>query len=551
MQLATAQRQLGRRNYAEATKACIAALRALQAGGWSVWTDNHSVSAAERIVVEQVQSADEVVRLFGPLILEERHVQRWVIASHLVSLFGSKLDTTQQAALLEVAIDHIRQIVGEASHEPFLYIGESAPGTASQALFELLLWALDHPAWERRDSAASMVLWLARTSDTWLADLVPLAVSMDRRNRADIAAASLDIVSHEDPVGLWKRIWPHIDLPMVLESCHHVSRLAILMRIAERASKHGENSASEALRALHSKFPENCPSASPAKEERPPSYVPHTLHSLWKNLADLKVLTDGAVKAFADNMAQGCAPLTVETARELEMLVATGGRESTELSLGRWAATIRYCLNTALYYPMPVSRLTKVEAALRTYNPESLQEPENGRTLLTSLVASLQEGNERSYKPSSGDLIYLDLQCFLVLRDKPIQVELVAHLIPPGQPQGQQHRAYSFSSTELPRPGPDVPISVSGRARVAAAHFGALTPAIPTPQFLHLTGASSADIVRYHWRDGSTVEKVGSSRRYEATLLAIRRDALQLPSGWRLGWTLWVNGALRANLSKS
>lgn len=550
MQLATAQRLLGRRNYVEATKSCIAALRALQAGGWSVWTDNHSASAAERLVVGQVQSADEVVRLYGPLILEERHVQRWAIASHLVSLFGTKLITAQQADLLEVAIDHIRQIVGEASPATFLYIGESTPGAASQALFELLLWALDHPAWERRDSAASMVLWLARTSDTWLADLVRLAVSMDRRNRADIAAASLDIVSRENPVGLWQRIWPHIDLPLVLESCRHVSRFAILMRIAERASKRGEHSASEVLAVLKSKFPENCPSGSPTEESRPPSCLPHTLFRLWQNLADLKVFTDGAVKAFADNMAQSCAPLTVETTAELERLVATGGRENSELSLGRWAATIRYCLNTALFYPMPASRLIKVEAALRTYNPESLQEPENGRTLLASLVASVEGGSERSYKPSSGDLIYLDLQCFLAVRGKPVQVELAAHLIPPGQPQGQQHSAYSFSSTELPRPGPDVPITVSGRGRVTAAHFGAVTPAIPTPRFLHLAGVSSADIVRYHWRDGSTVERFGSSRRYEAALLAIRRDALKLPSGWRLGWTLRVNGTLRANLSK-
>lgn len=218
--------------------------------------------------------------------------------------------------------------------------------------------------------------------------------------------------------------------------------------------------------------------------------------------------------------------------------------------MGRWAATIRYCLSTALFYPMPASRLIKVEAALRTYNPESLQEPENGRTLLASLVASVEGGSERSFKPSSGDLIYLDLQCFLAVRGKPVQVELAAHLIPPGQPQGQQHSAYSFSSTELPRPGPDVPITVSGRARVTAAHFGAVTPAIPTPRFLHLAGVSSADIVRYHWRDGSTVESFGSSRRYEAALLAIRRDALKLPSGWRLGWTLRVNGALRAYLSK-
>jgi hypothetical protein len=549
-QLMTAQAQLSRRNYAAAKQACVAALRALQAGGWSVWTDNHSASAADRLIGEQVQSADELVRLYGPLILGERHVQRWAIASHLVSLFGAKLDAAQQAALLEITIDHICQVVGAALHEPFSYIGESATGDASKALFELLLWALDHPAWERRDSAASMVLWLLRTSDSWLADLVPLAVSMDRRNRADIASASLDILSRENPVGLWQRIGPHIDLPKVIESCRHVSRLATLIRIAERASKRGDTSARDVLNTLQAKFREDSSSASPINECAPPSYVPHTLFRLWQNLADLNVFTDSAVKAFAANMAEVCAPLPVNMAAELERLVASGGRENADLSLGRWASTTRYCLNTALFYQMSTSRLAKVEALLRIHNPESLREPEDGKAMLASLVAALENGAERGYKPSHGDLVYLDLQCVLEKAGRPLHVELAAHLIPPGHPQGLQNRAYSFLSTELPMPGPDLPTSVSGRAKPTAAYFGAITPAIPAPRFLHLAGVKAGGIVRYHWRDGSTVEGVASSRRYEAALLAIRRDALQLPSGWRLGWTLRVNGNLRAILSK-
>jgi Trypsin-like peptidase domain len=550
-QLKTAHVQLGRRNFAAAKQACIAALRALQEGGWSVWTDNHSVSAADRLIGEHVQSADELVRLYGPLILDERHVQRWAIASHLVSLFGAKLDTAQQAELLDVAIDHIRQIVGEASHEPFSYVGASAAGDASSALFELLLWALDHPAWERRDSAASMVLWLVRTNDSWLVDLVPLAVSMDSRNRADVASASLDILSRENPVGLWQRIKPYVDLSRVVESCHHVSRLATFIRIAERASKCGDTSAGDALKALQAILREDNPSPRPVNKCVPPSYVPRTLFRLWQNLADLDVFTDSAMKAFAANLDVACAPIPVNTAAELERLVATGGRENAELSLGRWAATIRYCLNTALFYPMSASRLGKVEAALRTYNPESLREPEDGKALLTNLVAALESGAERGYKPSYGDLVYLDLQCYVAMARKAVHVELVAHLIPPGQPQGNVNTAYAFSSTELPTPGPDLPTSVSGRARPTAAYFGAVTPAIPTPQFLHLACGTPAGIVRYHWRDGSTVEAMDSSRRYEAALLAIRRDSLQLPSGWRLGWTLRVNGDLRAILSNA
>jgi hypothetical protein len=255
-EIAAARAHLARRNSSKAIQGCIGALRTLQAGGWSVWSDNHSCSEADRLISTQVQSADELARFYGPLVLEERHVQRWVIASHLVTLFGEKVDSAQQAALLADAIDHVRQIVGDASPASFSYIEGSVTGGASEALFELLLWTLDHPAWERRDSGAAMVLWLARTSEDWLAALARLAVSMDRRNRADIASAALDILSREDPAGLWQRISPHLEVPRVVEQCRHVSRFATFIRIAERASKRGVNSAAEALKPLQEQFTE-------------------------------------------------------------------------------------------------------------------------------------------------------------------------------------------------------------------------------------------------------------------------------------------------------
>jgi hypothetical protein len=241
-QIETARTQLNRRNFSAATQECIGALQVLQAGGWSVWSDNHSGSDADRLISAQVQNADELARLYGPLALIERHTQRWSIASHLISLVGEKAGAAQQAALLEVAIDHVRQIVGDASPAPFAYIGNSAAGTASESFLELLLWTLDHPAWARRDGGAAMVMWLARANGDWLSNLARLAVSMDRRNRADIASATLDILSREDPVGLWQRIESHIEVAWVVEQCRHVGRFATLMRIAERASKRGVDS---------------------------------------------------------------------------------------------------------------------------------------------------------------------------------------------------------------------------------------------------------------------------------------------------------------------
>ncbi|SDG74559.1 Trypsin-like peptidase domain-containing protein [Paraburkholderia phenazinium] len=549
-QIESARTHLNRRNFSAATQECIGALQTLQAGGWSVWSNNHSGSDADRLINAQVQNADELARLYGPLAREERHTQRWAIASHLISLVGNKVSAAQQAALLAVAIDHVRQIVGDASPAPFEYIGSSAAGAASEALLELLLWTLDHPAWERRDSGAAMVLWLARTNGDWLSKLAQLAVSMDRRNRADIASATLDILSREDSVGLWQRIEPHIELARALEQCRHVGRFATFMRIAERASKRGVDSATTALKTLRERFPEENPIFTPAQDKGPPSFVPPTLHELWRDLSQLGFLTEDDLRAFSAQMVDCCLPLTVEMACALESLVAEGGREDPSFPTGRWASTVRFVLNTALFQPMPVSKLRRAEVLLRAYNPETLLEPGNGGDLLKSLVACVESGRERNYMPSYGDMVFLDFQCILEMERRTVYVELTSHLVPPGQPQPVPPTAPTFKATELPRPGPDEPIAICGRALPTIAYFGSVSPAIPTPRFLQLVGAQASNTVRYHWRDGRTVTSLASSRRHETTLLAVERDALALPEGWQMLWILRVNGKARAVLHK-
>jgi hypothetical protein len=537
-----------RRNFTTATQECIRALQTLQAGGWSVWSDNHSGSDADRLINAQVQDADELARLYGPLAVEERHTQRWIIASHLISLVGKKASSAQQAELLAVAIDHVRKIVGDGLAAPFGYIGNSAACAASDGLFELLLWTLDHPAWERRDGGAAMVLWLARTNGDSLLKLARLAVSTDRRNRADIASATLDILSREDPVRLWQSIEPHLESAQVLEQCRHVGRFATFMRIAERASKRGVESAVTYFKTIQERFPEDCPNSTPAADKEPPSFVPPSLHNLWRDLSRLGVLTDDSLQVFTAQMVDSCLPLTVEMACSLESLVAEGGREDPNLPTGRWASTVRHALNTALFQPMPCSKLRRAEAALRTYNPETLLEPENGRNLLTSLVACVERGREQDYLPSYEGLVFLDFQCLLEIEQRTVHVELISHLAPPGEPHSVRPTLSTFKATALPHPGPDEPMAVCGRVLPTIAYFGSISPAIPTPRFLQLVGAQASNTVRYHWRDGSTLTGSASSRRHESTLLAIEREALALPEGWKMRWILRVNGKPRAIL---
>jgi hypothetical protein len=547
--LESARRQVARRNFSAAVQDCIAALKALQDGGWSIWSGNHSHREAEQIIGANVQGADQLARMYGPLVLDERYNQRWTVANHIISLVGKRLDAAGQAELLRVAIDHVRQLVGTAPSGPFARIGASAPGTATDALVELLLWAVDHPSWERRDSAAAMVLWCARSDAGWLPMLARLAVSMDSRARADIAAATLDILSRERPAELWKLLEPHIPPANVLADCRHVGRLATVMRIVERASTHGIESALKAVEALQRHFPEGPATLTIGSGAEPPEFLPYTLRPLWRDLDKLGVLTEPALERFVATMRTLCAPYGIESVFQLESLVAEGAREGRELATGRWASLVRYALNVSLFQPMPSTQLKRVELILRAYNPESLMDPENGRSLLASLVACLSTRNQRTYLPSYEDLVFLDVQCFLEIDRKLVHVELTSHLTPPGPSQSRRPAQYAFRATEVPHPGPEEPLAVCGRARPTVAYFGAITPAIPTPRFLQLLKANASATVRYHWRDGATSASPESSRRFESAVLAVKRDALKLPDGWRIHWILRVNGDVRAVLN--
>ncbi|MGG3793699.1 AVAST type 1 anti-phage system protease Avs1b [Pseudomonas paraversuta] len=545
--LEVARSLLRRRNSSAAVNTCIDVLRKLQAGGWSIWSKTHTGSAAENLIKSVVQDGNELARLYGPLMLEERHAQRWWVASHLIDVVAAKVDATQQAALLGIAIEHVGQMVGEASSAAFEYLNGSLMD-ATEALFELLLWTLDHPAWERRDSGAAMLLWLASANDTWLPQLVKLAFSMDPRSRADIAAAVFDVLSHRNPTLLWQRIAPHVVIADVLAECRHVGRFVTLLRIAQRASEQGGAGAAEVVSAMSSSVAEH-PASVPAENKEVPDYFPQELHELWYTLAELGVFTEASMLQMEAVVAKSCLPLSVDVAKQLETKVAEGFGEPSHLSTDRWAGKIRYSLNTALFRPMPVDTFLAIEAELRTYNPSTVSSPKDGNKLLAGLVSALENGTEQHYRPSCDGLVFLDLQSFVELEGRPAFVELISHLLPPDPRQAPYPPIYGFKSTELPPVFNDEQMAVCVRAMPVVAYFASLSPAIPTYRFTQLIGTTSSATLRYHWRDGSTVMSAGCSRRYEAALLAVHRGALTLPPGWKIAWMLRVNGDVRAVLN--
>lgn len=533
-----------RGNTAAALQAAVNVLQTLQEGGWSIWTSNHTGSPAEQMIQDEVREADAVARLYGPLVLAERHVQRWVIASHLIDKVASKLSTEQQGTLLEIAIEHVGHMIGEASTNGFDYLGGAAT-SATAALFDLLLWSLDHPSWERRDGAAAMLLWLVSQGDTYFPQVARLAFSMDPHNRADLAAAVLDVLSLRNPVAFWERLAPQIEITALLSECQHVSRLAILSRIVDRATDGGSATAQVAQALISSVLNQQTTELSVANVE-PPDYFPRGLRSDWDALARQGLVTPDTRTKTDETLTRICSPMSTTVAQLLEERVAENFREPEQFPTGRWASSVRYAFNIGLYQPMSREQLYAIDNQLRRYNPNSCATPQNGPQLLSDLIAALKNRSLQGFRPLRDSLVFLDVQCVIELNGKMATVELLAHLRSPDPQQPPYLSFDGFNSNEVAPQSPDGPMAICVRARPTVAYFSSHTPAVPTRKFLQLIGASESATVRYHWRDGNTAAGSGGSRRYESAVLAIHERALTLPRGWDMGWELRLNGNVMA-----
>ena len=197
-----------------------------------------------------------------------------------------------------------------------------------------------------------------------------------------------------------------------------------------------------------------------------------------------------------------------------------------------------------------LEKLSQIEAALRTYNPSSLLEPGNGREIIASLTQAILKGRVQAYQPSDKNFIYLDFQCWIELGMEVRRVELISFLIPPMPQAMRSPLTTSFTSTELPHSGRDERLAICDRVQPVVAYFGSFTPAVATTQFLQLIGVGQSATGRFHWRDGGTVSSRPQSRRYEASMLAVRREAFILPAGWSVNWALRVDGETLAILDR-
>lgn len=551
---ATAAMKLGNRKAAK--EHAVTVLQSVQAAGWDIWTENLSDEhrAAEALLREGETDAMAVMRYYAPLVKEEKNKPSWVIAQHLISRIADVLPSPERSELIRVVIEHTRLMVGSAEEEikGHEYLAEGPPSDAGdRELAGLLFWLLDHPVEVRRQRAAAMIDWLSDAIGELPALMAAIAFSNQAGYAGDALAAVLDRLSRVDPLAAWDRLLPGLDLKRFLGGSTHVSRLAILLRIGERAGSLGSDSAKAAVAEIRDAFAARPAMPTPAEQ---PATLPgwaECITPLWRALGDFGLAAPKVLAEFAKEVSRLSAPFDVRDVWLLEGAVSDGFRENRDGELNRWEGRLHTALNLALYRFAGADRWPAIEAALRVCNPsfpDRLLHPGENAVLARLLAAMPKRDFRGVFRDSEHCLLHL--RSLFIARDETVRtVETLAVMVPGHLRQRgffPPKLTSVFRSSDLPETASaGGPQETCSRLRPEHAFFGPFTPAAPLPDFVRLTGADQDAFVRQTWRHGRRhqLRRFGLPAQEGCTLL-MKSAAVKLPPGKKLAWMIWLDGQL-------
>lgn len=552
--LAIAEKQLKLRNLEVAKCHAAEVLLILQESGWSIWGNlSGSSTRAEAILREGTENASDVIRFYAPLLDAERHEAKWSLAEHLIAKVADLFHEDERGLLLQDVIDHVRLMVGDATNEIaiFGFLSEEPPCDPSIELFKLVLWLIDHPHWLRRDKAAGMTAWLVESEPVYFEEAVKEAFSMGNGYSADILCGVLDEMSMRQSQNLWGRVFALLDMESVLRNCKHVGRLSVLHRIAERAANAGSTTGAEVASHVEELFRSGAIELGVSGRRFDLPFWARCISREWETLTQLGLVSAELFNYFELELAQICTPLDIRSGLNLEKLVSDSFREPPNRHLNRWEAMVRFALSTALFPYATKLNFSKIELALRVFNP-SLPE----RTMIPGFASPAETvfnaiSNGHDYSDAIGNAEFFFLNYHEVSEhgedSRRTYIEVLAVVIP----SSSKKRGFFFPPTvnffgskELPNfSSVTTSPETCYRLEPDFAFFGSFTPAFPLPIFTELSKARESDFLRLNWRNGrsSDVRNFGLPVK-EGCLLAVKRTAVRLPAGMELAWILSKNG---------
>ena len=554
--LVAAEKQLKLRNLGAAKKQAAKVLQILQDGGWSIWGERlgNTHRSAEELLRQHAESPVDLIRTYAPLIAAERYDSKWCIAEHLIEKVADLLGEDERTQLLQYVIDHVHLMVGDAANEiaMFDFLSGKSECEISGELFKFVIWLLDHPKSLRRDKAAGIIAWLVERNPSAYQGLATKeAFSMATGFSPDILCGVLDSMSTQQPLQLWDQIYVFLDMEDILRNCKHVSRLAVLHRIAERAGKAGSSTGLEAVSRVVGLFRSGKIELADSDDYVDlPSWA-HCVKSEWKLLERLELATREIVSSLEDKMSEICLPLSIQENWKLENAVSIAFREKENRHLNRWEAKVRFALNTALFSYASQRDFTKIESALRVFNPSipELSLVPDFPSPANAVLKAVSSGKD--YRGAIGDEDYF----FLAYNEMTefgndgnmAHLEVLAVLVPSLSFKGSLFLPSlnkSFKSKEIPNFNSGTTYhETCWHLEPDFVYFGSFTPGFPLPIFKDFLKAKETDFYRVNWRNGRSDDFRFFARPVqEGCLLALKRKAVKLPDGKKLAWIIRMNG---------
>lgn len=544
-ELLNANRQLRRRNKRKAREAAVSGLRHIQNGGWTIWANStEEITRAQSLLLEAADSVSEIIQEISSLIVDGRFSEKWRIADSLINWLAGSEGKAEKTATAGVVVEHVRFMLGniDALVPRYSFMEEACQSTLQSGLIKLLLHAVNHPTWMRAEKAAEMLLWLLRSDDDYIPILAPEAFTMKSDLHPDLICGALDILSTSNASETWDLISPTLDTQALCNSCHHVGRFTVLLRLARRASLRNNENASSTLHQLQACNQTASVSSStllPAKTPCP--LWAESMTAEWHWMLENALLREDVINNTSAILDAHCSPVSIDDSLALEKLLAEGYR-GNNLSPSRWEARVRFAFQCALFMSAPRNKFSEIEQKFRVYNPTEL-----ARFRITDFSSPAthwlwtfkSSGQFSALKPIHQKLIFLDFNEIMWVENKMVSIRVTAYLH--NSNTLPQLYSGSFTSTELPSLDSLSAHDVCTKVIATPTYFGSFTPAIPSTPFMRMTHAKTADIHRCYWRSGRHQLSRGGAPEHEGCYLAINNDALSLPAGINLIWVVEYN----------